>query len=101
MNKDEVWRQTNLTLAQLADLTGLSSHQVSQVLNDHRGLSFNDYLNHFRVEAVCKLLRESSGDNILDLALTCGFSSKSSFNVIFKKHTQLTPSEYRKVHQKE
>ena len=99
MQKDEVWRQSSLTLAQLATLTGLSAHQISQVLNDHRGQSFNDYLNQYRVEAVCSLLRESQSDNLLDLALNCGFSSKSSFNAIFKKQVQLTPSEYRKQYQ--
>lgn len=99
MQKDEVWRQSSLTLAQLATLTGLSVHQISQVLNDHRGQSFNDYLNQYRVEAVCSLLRESQNDNLLDLALSCGFSSKSSFNAIFKKQVQLTPSEYRKQYQ--
>lgn len=99
MQKDEGWRQSSLTLAQLATLTGLSVHQISQVLNDHRGQSFNDYLNQYRVEAVCSLLRESQSDNLLDLALSCGFSSKSSFNAIFKKQVQLTPSEYRKQYQ--
>lgn len=90
------WRESNLTLAQLADNIGIASHHLSQVLNDHHGLSFNDYLNQYRVKAVCAELRSSNNQNLLDIALACGFSSKSSFNAIFKKQTGKTPSEYRK-----
>jgi AraC-like DNA-binding protein len=90
------WRESNLTLAQLAENIGIASHHISQVLNDHHGLSFNDYLNQYRVNAVCAELQTSNNQNLLDIALACGFSSKSSFNAIFKKQTGKTPSEYRK-----
>lgn len=96
MREQTPWRSSNLTLAQLADVTGLSSHHISQVLNDHHGQSFNDYLNQYRVNALCQMLSEPHNQNLLDLALSCGFSSKSSFNAIFKKQTGKTPSEYRK-----
>lgn len=93
------WRESNLTLAQLADNIGIASHHISQVLNDHHGLSFNDYLNQYRVNAVCAELQNANNQNLLDIALACGFSSKSSFNAIFKKQTGKTPSEYRKTFQ--
>lgn len=96
MREQSPWRANNFSLAQLADNTGIASHHISQVLNDHLGQSFNDYLNQFRVNAVCQRLRETHAENLLDLALDCGFSSKSSFNAIFKKYTNQTPSEYRK-----
>jgi AraC-like DNA-binding protein len=96
MREHSPWRASSFSLAQLAEVTGIASHHISQVLNDHRGQSFNDYLNQFRIKAVCQRLREPHSQNLLDLALECGFSSKSSFNAIFKKHTNQTPSEYRK-----
>lgn len=96
MREQAPWRSNNLTLAQLAEGTGLSSHHISQVLNDHHGQSFNDYLNQYRVNALCAMLSEPQNQNLLDLAMSCGFSSKSSFNAIFKKQTGKTPSEYRK-----
>lgn len=96
MREQTPWRSSNLTLAQLAESTGLASHHISQVLNDHHGQSFNEYLNQYRVNALCQMLCEPHNQNLLDLALSCGFSSKSSFNAIFKKQTGKTPSEYRK-----
>lgn len=96
MHDKAPWRASNLTLTQFAESIGLSSHHISQVLNDHRGQSFNDYLNQYRIDALCKMLREPHSENLLDLAMSCGFSSKSSFNAIFKKQTGKTPSEYRK-----
>jgi AraC-like DNA-binding protein len=95
MNDHKPWRENNFTIAQLAEGLGLSSHHISQVLNDHRGQSFNDYLNQFRIEAVCQRLQHPSPDTLLDIAMQCGFSSKSSFNAIFKKFTGKTPSAYR------
>lgn len=95
MHTKEPWRETNLTLMQLANDTGISSHHISQVLNDHLGVSFNEYLNQYRVNAVCAaLINKDAG--LLEIAMESGFSSKSSFNAIFKKHTGKTPSEYRK-----
>jgi AraC-like DNA-binding protein len=96
MREHSPWRASSFSLTQLAETTGIASHHISQVLNDHLGQSFNDYLNQFRINAVCQRLREPHSQNLLDLALDCGFSSKSSFNAIFKKHTNQTPSEYRK-----
>ena len=34
---------------------------------------------------------------MLALALDAGFASKSTFNVVFKKHTRQTPSDYRQA----
>jgi len=98
MQEHAPWRSCNLTLNQLADNTGIASHHLSQVLNDHSGLSFSDYLNQYRISAICTEL-QTSKLNLLDIALNCGFSSKSSFNAILKKHTGKTPSEYRKQFQ--
>lgn len=95
MRTKEPWRAANLTLMQLANDTGISSHHISQVLNDHLGVSFNDYLNQYRVNAVCAALTNKD-PTLLEIAMDCGFSSKSSFNATFKKHTGKTPSEYRK-----
>ncbi|TMN91716.1 hypothetical protein CWB72_06330 [Pseudoalteromonas phenolica] len=52
-------------------------------------------MNHKRILAAKKLLIESEL-TVLDIAMQVGFNSKSAFYSAFKKHTQLTPSSYKK-----
>ena len=54
-------------------------------------------MNHKRIVAAQKLLLESEL-TVLDIAMQVGFNSKSAFYSAFKKHTQLTPSEFKKRH---
>ena len=60
-------------------------------------MSFYDYVNGLRVEAVKATLArpQSNGRSVLDIALECGFGSKSTFNAAFRKATGMAPSAYR------
>jgi AraC-like DNA-binding protein len=95
---DQAYRNGELKLEELAALTAMTAHELSQLINETFGKNFQDYLNGYRVEALKLALRapESAPDSILELGLACGFNSKSALNRIFKNHTGLTPSEFRK-----
>ena len=72
---------------------------LTQALNEVLQTKFNDYVNAFRITEVQALLLrpEKSKHNLLTLAFEAGFNSKSSFNTAFKKHTGLTPTQFRKI----
>ncbi len=53
------------------------------------------YLQEYRVQAACDLLKNSS-KKIVDIAMQCGFSSGSYFGKVFRKVIGCTPQEYRK-----
>lgn len=97
MESGHAYRDGELKLEQLAERIAMSGHELSQLINDACGVNFQDYLNRYRVEALKVALRDpaQSGTSILDLALAAGFNSKSALNRGFKKHTGVTPSEYR------
>jgi AraC-like DNA-binding protein len=88
----------------LASLSGLSKlinespHHVSQVINEKLNKSFFELLAFYRVEHSKKLIRDDKNAKLTveELAELVGYNSKSSFNLAFKKYSQLTPSEYRK-----
>lgn len=97
MKEKQPWIDFNLRLGSLADYINVNPHQLSQIINAELGKSFACYVNEFRVKNACELLAVNAEKSVTDIGLESGFSSKSSFNTIFKKQTGLTPSEYRKI----
>ena len=100
MKSARPWLKIDLTLSQLAAGINVNPHHLSQIINSEFGKSFACYINEYRVNAACRLLSDDNNRTVLEIAMDSGFSSKSSFNALFKKHTGLTPSEYRKKFQK-
>jgi AraC-like DNA-binding protein len=99
IEQEHSYRNSELSLAKLADSIGLSPHHLSEVLNQHAGKNFNHFINAYRVKEVCDMLHSSSSFKVLDIAMQAGFSSKSTFNTIFKKFTGVTPTQYRQQFQ--
>lgn len=95
VTEQSLYRNSDLTLATLADQVGVSVHHLSETLNQQDGKNFNLFINEYRVAEVCQKLQQKSDRKLIDLAMDAGFSSKSSFNAIFKKLTGQTPSDYR------
>jgi AraC-like DNA-binding protein len=98
MEEERPFIRSTLTLQELSDELSIASHQLSQVINDRLQKNFFDFINGYRVKEVQTRLLAPEAQNltILAVALDSGFSSKSSFNTIFKKHTQMTPSQFKR-----
>lgn len=95
MNQHQSYLDNQLTLTRLADAVGVSGHHLSEVLNQHDGKNFYRFVNEYRINHVCEKLKDNPSLKILDLAMSSGFSSKSTFNAVFKQITKHTPSQYR------
>ncbi len=98
MEEEQIYRQFDLKLNEIAALLLITPHQLSEFINDQMGMNFTSYINHYRVEEAKKLLIEEPEKNTLAIAFDVGFGSKQSFNAIFKQQTGMTPSTYRKNH---
>lgn len=91
----QLHRKPELSLQNLSDHLKIPVVKISQVLNVHMETGFYDYINKNRINDACRQLKDSRL-NIIDIAYLVGFNSKSTFNSAFKKHTQMTPSQFRK-----
>lgn len=96
MQHDELYKDAELTLSQLAKKLSTNSSVLSKVVNQGFGLNFNDFVNEYRVKAVMALLKagEQKNQTLLGIAYDCGFNSKATFNRAFKKQTGLSPKEW-------
>ena len=99
MDKEKPYLNSTITLNDLSEKLAVSSHNLSEVINTRLQQSFFDFINTYRVEEVKKALTDPAKSHytLLSIALDCGFNSKTSFNTVFKKHTRLTPSQYKQV----
>lgn len=99
----KVFTDPDLTMPDLATMLDLSPNVLSQVINGYCGLNFYTYINNFRADEVVEIMKKDvkKEKNVLDIAFAAGFKSKTTFNTFFKKHTGLTPSEFRKQLEKD
>ncbi|SDL84317.1 Helix-turn-helix domain-containing protein [Catalinimonas alkaloidigena] len=97
------YRQSTLTIQELADQLELPRHHLSQLINEQLGKNFYDFVNGYRVEEAKQLLwdEEYRHLTILGIAEEAGFNSKATFNAVFKKQTGQTPSEFMRKNARE
>lgn len=96
MTEQQPYLDSELTLMKLAEITQLSAHQLSYIINTGFNDNFFGYINNYRIEKAKQLLRQSDSKySILGIAFESGFNSKTTFNNTFKKITGLTPSEFK------
>jgi AraC-like DNA-binding protein len=96
MTDEKLYRESELSLADLAVRLNTQPNYLSQVINEREGKNFYDYVNTLRIQEFKRVAAkpESRKYTLLALAEQCGFNSKSSFNRYFKKVTGQSPSEF-------
>lgn len=100
IQQKKLYQNPDFRIADAAALIGISTKELSGLINNNLGYNFSTYINHFRIEEIKeKLISEEHKKYTLQhIALSSGFKSKSSFNEIFKNLEGMTPSAYRKAH---
>ena len=83
------------TLKSLARFLGYDYAYISRIFKETAGISYNNYVNIFRLNTAGYLL-DNSEMSILDCAVECGYKSLRSFNRNFKQFYGIAPSAYRK-----
>ena len=97
VESEKPYLDRDLNIHELSDLTGISRHHITQILNENYGRNFFAFINEYRVKEVIERFSDPRFNNytILAIAFDAGFNSKTTFNAIFKSHTGLTPSMFR------
>ncbi len=93
-----MYENPKLSLSDVAKKLETNTKVISSVINNGFQMNFNDFINHYRIEAVKSKLNsgEHHTTTLLGIAIDSGFNSKATFNRAFKKSTSLAPKEYIK-----
>ena len=94
IENEKLFLEPKLTLISLANRLEISTNHLSQIINQFEKQNFNDFINKYRVEEFINRATKDPHFSLLALALDSGFSSKSTFNAVFKKHKGVTPSQF-------
>ena len=99
MEIEDTYREPALDLSALARRLDLPTRQLTEIVNTVFNKSFSDYVNAYRVDEVKRRLKAGDDDqlSLLALGLEAGFNSKATFNRIFKKHTGLSPNQFKAI----
>jgi AraC-like DNA-binding protein len=96
MEKDKPYLNPELNLIDLAKDLNINRNELSHIINTFHEKNFYEFVNHYRVNEVKRLMKEKNDENykMISYAYEAGFNSKASFYRIFKQFTDKTPSEY-------
>lgn len=99
IGKEKPYLNPDLSLRLLAEQIDIHPNQLSWLLNESIGQNFNEFINHYRVDAFKLLSNDPKNSHItlMGLAYDSGFNSKTVFNTYFKKETGLTPKQFIKL----
>ncbi|AXT52081.1 helix-turn-helix domain-containing protein [Aquimarina sp. BL5] len=100
MDNKKPYLNHEIKQSDIANDLSMSVHLFSEVLNVCFHRNFNSFINLYRVSEAKSLMKNPKYRQykILSIGYEAGFSSKTSFNRVFKNLVGSTPSEYQKQH---
>lgn len=92
-------KKSDITIDDVATHAGFSTNYFNRIFFAHTGFNIMEYVRFSRLKKAAHLLRGTNND-ILNIALDCGYEAHESFSRAFKNQYGISPSEYRKKYEK-
>ena len=84
----------DLSLNKIAEHIEVNASYISTLFSENENVHFVDYLNEYRVEKSKELMIQTNL-TIKDIGFKTGFNTIQNFIRVFKKHTGVTPGQYK------
>jgi len=99
LDNEKIYKEQSINLSLTAKKLGISANYLSQLINKLSNHSFPKFINAYRIEEACKLVKNSEYNHytLAGIGLECGFKSKSTFYKSFKVIKGVTPKEFKKT----
>jgi len=84
----------NIGLADVADAVGVTPSHLSRLFRHAMDTSFREYLTEVRLDEAKRLLLTTNA-RVYEISGACGFREQRYFSEVFRKHTGMTPLQFR------
>ncbi len=84
-----------VNLQDIATMVNMAEGSLCRYFKMKMGMTLFEYLNKLKIELACKMLMDEDL-SVNEVCLDSGYNNLSHFNKQFKKHTGISPSDYRK-----
>lgn len=89
---------SNITLESIAPLFGYNHSYLGKIFRKKMHISFNEYIDHLRVDRAKELLLQSSS-KVYAISKQVGYKNVDYFHVKFRKYVNMSPVEFRRLNQ--
>ena len=98
LESTKAYLRSDLSLATLSQETGIPQKNLSRSINSHLNCNFFELRNRMRMEEAKRQLLdlETSGYKIDSIYEGCGFRTRSTFFLAFKKAEGISPAQWLK-----
>jgi AraC family transcriptional regulator len=97
--------EADLSLEKLSEIACFSKFHFSRIFKKIMGEPLYHFIKRLRLEKSSWMLSANRGKSITEIAFMCGFATSSSFAKSFKKHFNMSATEWRNnseaIHDKE
>lgn len=95
---EKLFLDPQISVGEISKRFDINENYFSHTFNLNSKENFSTFINRLRIEEAKLLLKNEDYNNytIVAIALESGFNSKTAFYNTFKKHTGVSPSEYKK-----
>lgn len=95
VEKEKIYTDPNISLAKTAEIIKSNEKYVSTAIATYAKMNYNNFINSYRINEAKILLYENNALNINEVMYACGFNSRTTFYEAFKKHTGMSPKQFK------
>lgn len=85
-----------ISTKELSNIIHISPYHFCRIFKQMTGKTTTDYINGIRLEKAVNYLNKYDL-NITEIALRCGFDNINYFSRVFRKHYNISPTEFKKT----
>lgn len=97
LEKEKIYTNPTLSLSETAEHVKSNDKYVSAAIAENANMNYSNFINFYRINEAKRLIYEDGHFNLNEVMYACGFNSRTTFYNAFKKHTGLSPKQFKEM----